>query len=156
MNPEKNFLAIELKSKRIETTLKKLDIVKHKNIRLARFYVDQDVTTVLPELSISEIIINHPDPWPKRKHFKHRLIQHEFLDALYKILVPSGRINISTDDTSYRQWICKIFFNRTDFESLYPNGFTMAPPENYVRTYFDEKHEAEGFPPAFMSYVKRS
>jgi len=152
--PQDNFLGIELKQKRIVTILKKLSIEKNHNVRLLRQYIDDKITQIIPKDSISEIIINHPDPWPKRKHHKNRLIQHQFIDAVNSILQMGGKLRISTDDPDYRKWICKIFDKRKDFTSLYAGGYTMIIPEDHLWTYFDDLHSKEGFEPAFMLYKK--
>ena len=154
LNPHLNFLAVELKSKRIITTLKKLDIVKNCNVRLLRQFIDDKVTSIIPRNSISEIIINHPDPWPKRKHHKNRLIQNPFIDAINSILQIGCHLKISTDDPDYRQWICRIFTQRKDFINLYDDGYTMTVPPDHLWTYFDEKQSKAGLQPAFMKYKK--
>jgi len=152
--PQENFLGVELKSKRITTTLKKLDINKNPNVRLLRKFIDDKVTEIIPKNSISQIIINHPDPWPKRKHHKNRLIQHAFINAVNGILKMGGHLKISTDDPDYRKWILKIFTQRKDFVSLYTDGYSMIVPEDHLWTYFDELQSKDGFKPAFMLYKK--
>ena len=152
--PEKNFVGIELKDKRIITTLKKLDIEKNSNVRILRLYVDKDIKNYIEPTSIDEIIVYHPDPWPKTRHHKHRLFKHPFLDAVYPILKLGGYIKISTDDYNYVNWITKLFQERNDFESKYSEGYTMITPEDHFKTYFDELKSAEGFDPFFMMYRK--
>ena len=150
--PERNFIGIELRDKRINSTLKKLDINRNFNVRLLRLYVDQNIQKYIKPNSIDEIIIHHPDPWPKTRHHKHRLFQHHFIDALYPILKIGGYIRISTDDPDYAKWIIKHFKERDDFVSMYKDDFTMIPPEDHLVTFFDAIKSAEGFDPFFMKY----
>ncbi|HPR18343.1 MAG TPA: tRNA (guanosine(46)-N7)-methyltransferase TrmB [Candidatus Cloacimonadota bacterium] len=154
-NPEINFVAIELKEKRIKTILRQLDAETHKNVRLMKLYVDAKVTSILPAESFQMIYIIHPDPWPKRRHHSRRLIQQNFIDVLWKLLLPAGRIRLSTDHTGYADWIVNEFSRRPDFVSVYENGFTCDPPENHFETFFEKVKRKEGFPPYFMEFEKR-
>ncbi|MCL2063236.1 MAG: tRNA (guanosine(46)-N7)-methyltransferase TrmB [Candidatus Cloacimonetes bacterium] len=153
--PEKNFIGIELKDKRIMTTLKKLDIENNSNVRLLKLFVDSDIVKYIRPESIDELIIYHPDPWPKTRHHKHRLFQKSFLDSIYPILKIDGYIRISTDDLNYKDWIVRLFNERDDFESMYPEGYSMIVPDDHLWTYFDEIKSKEGYEPCFMLYKKK-
>src|SRR6056297_1194466 len=83
---DKNFLGIEVKPKRIKSILKKLELQQHSNVRLLQLFVDAQSSQIIPPNSIEMIYINHPDPWPKRRHHKRRLLQDEFIDILHRIL----------------------------------------------------------------------
>ena len=76
---------------------------EYKNIRIW----PDDVRDFLrgTELKFSEIWILHPDPWPKAKHEKRRLLHAEFLELMGKYLAPGGRIIIGTDHWEYFDWI---------------------------------------------------
>ncbi|MBN2461770.1 MAG: tRNA (guanosine(46)-N7)-methyltransferase TrmB, partial [Candidatus Cloacimonetes bacterium] len=114
-NLQINFLGIDVKDKRIKTILRKLDLQENSNVRLLRLFVDQNLERIIPAASLERIYILHPDPWPKRKHHKNRLIQDLFLDVLSRLLIPSGDIMISTDHREYAWWIKGIFAGREDF-----------------------------------------
>ena len=149
-----NFLAIELKENRIKTIIRQLDPKIHKNVRIVRLFVDNKITDYLPEESVKMIYIIHPDPWPKRKHHKNRLIQHDFIDVLWKILKPGGILQLSTDHEEYADWIIQHFLERKDFESFYEKGFSRYPEEEHIETFFEKKKKEEGFKPFFMKYRK--
>ena len=153
-HPDVNFLAIELKEKRIKTIIRQLDTKINKNVRVARLFVDEKITDYIPEESFQMIYIIHPDPWPKRKHHKNRLIQHCFIDVLWRIMKPGGFIEISTDHKEYANWIVQHFRERKDFESVYDKGFTKNPEEEHIETFFEKKKREEGFEPFFMKYRK--
>lgn len=59
--------------------------------------------------SVQEIFINFPDPWPKRRHAKYRLIQQEFVDDLTRILIKNGSATIVTDDERYSEQVVSCF-----------------------------------------------
>ena len=153
-SPERNFIGVELKSKRIITTLKKLDPMKHPNVRLLNLFIDSNATEVLPPASIDEFIIYHPDPWPKKRHHKRRLFQHSFMDALYILLKTDGIIRISTDNLDYAEWIKELFAERHDFIAVYKDGYSSIVPEDHFTTYFDSLQESQGYQTWFFIYKK--
>jgi len=154
IHPERNFIGIELRTKRITTILKKLDITKNTNVRLLNIFVDENVTNIIPDESIDEIIIYHPDPWPKTRHHKRRMFQESFLDSIKKILKRGGFVRISTDSYEYVLWIKDLFDKRDDYASMYEEGYTRIAPEDHFWTYFDEVQSQEGYEPLFMLYKK--
>jgi tRNA (guanine-N7-)-methyltransferase len=153
-HPEINFIGIELKRKRIITITKKLNIEEHCNVRLANFYVDHNITKHIKPHSIDCIYIQHPDPWPKRRHHKNRLFQHPFIDALAIMLKDNCEVRIATDHDDYTKWIVKHFKERKDFSAKFENGFTTEPYEGHIVTYFETVKLQEGFEPKFMHYKK--
>ena len=153
-HPDVNFLAIELKEKRIKTIIRQLDTKINKNVRVIRLFVDDAITDYIQEGSFQMIYIIHPDPWPKRKHHKNRLIRHGFIDVLWRTLKSGGFIEISTDHKEYANWIIQHFRERKDFESVYDKGFINNPEEEHIETFFEKKKREEGFEPFFMKYRK--
>jgi tRNA (guanine-N7-)-methyltransferase len=151
---DRNFLGIEVKGERIRSILHKLDPQRHTNVRLMRLYVDASVINIIPRHSIRRIFIIHPDPWPKRKHHKNRLIQDGFIDTLNQILRLRGDVELATDHQGYARWIVEHFNARDDFKPLYENGFTTLPRAGHIVTYFEEVKRKEGYPPYFMRFRK--
>ena len=76
---------------------------QYENIRI----YPGDVRELLSGITfqISKIYILHPDPWPKARHEKRRLLSKEFLNAIAARLKPDGEIIIGTDHTDYYDWI---------------------------------------------------
>jgi tRNA (guanine-N7-)-methyltransferase len=149
-----NFLGIEIKEKRIKTIVRTIQIDVNKNVRILQKYVDDDITELIPAGSFEKIFIQFPDPWPKRKHKDRRLLQNEFIDILHTLLAEKGYVEISTDHPDYKEWICEKFQTRTDFDSVYENGFSTELPEEHIETYFEKFKREEGYPPFFFKYQK--
>ncbi|RLC54238.1 MAG: tRNA (guanosine(46)-N7)-methyltransferase TrmB [Candidatus Cloacimonadota bacterium] len=155
-NPDINYLAIELKEKRIKTILRQLDEEIHKNVKLIRLFVDEAVIGIIPQASLSMIYIIHPDPWPKKKHNRRRLIQQRFIDVLWQLLASNGKVFLSTDHSDYAAWIVDHFNRRNDFISIHEKGFSRTAPEDHIETHFEKMKKEEGFPPYFMAYRKKN
>ncbi len=151
-NPNINYIGIDLKEKRIKTILRKLYKEKLKNVRIAKIYLNNENIKFLPPNSIEKIYLQHPDPWPKKRHFHRRIIQSEFINILHELLITNGIVDIATDHKDYAIWIVEHFKERKDFFSIYKKGFTKESEKGHIETYFEKKKREEGFEPYFMKY----
>jgi tRNA (guanine-N7-)-methyltransferase len=100
-NPDKNFLGIEksLKYSRILNRRAKKENLN--NLRLLNTEAGYFVSKYIPENSVSEYHIYFPDPWPKKRYNKRRLVNPAFLQALIPSLKPGGHIHYATDFKEY-------------------------------------------------------
>ena len=100
-NPDTNFIGIEVYPPGIGRLLNNLHHKGLMNVRIIR----ADATTVIPQCfdknSLSKILILFPDPWPKKRHHKRRLIQTDFVSMLATKLCPSGVLHLATDSEDY-------------------------------------------------------
>jgi tRNA (guanine-N7-)-methyltransferase len=113
--PQKLLLGIELYQPGIGSMLSRLENLKIGNVAL----VDEPAQKVLAELtpkSVSEIRIFFPDPWPKKRHLKRRLIQPEFLEQMLVVLKPMGIARLATDWAEYGEWMAEHFAMNTNFK----------------------------------------
>ncbi len=151
-NTNINFIGIDLKEKRVKTIFRKLFDAKLENVRIAKIYLNEENIKFIPPNSIETIHLQHPDPWPKKRHFHRRLIQPGFIDILHKLLVNGGTVEIATDHEEYTNWIVEHFMKRKDFTSLYKKGFTRETEDGHIETYFEKRKREEGFDPHFMKF----
>ena len=153
MYPEHNFLGIEMSEKRIKNCLRKLNPERNPNVRLLRRYVDSSIQDWFLPHSIHGVFIQHPDPWPKRRHHRRRLIQQDFLNALAEILNPAAQVQISTDHLDYAQWIVDEFAINPYYVSLQNQPLQSTPNlDAHVPTWFEETQKKSGFQPHYMLY----
>lgn len=101
------FVGIDLLSKRIRKADRKKELLNLKNI----FFLKAEATEfleALPEnIYINDTFIMHPDPWPKKKHHKNRLIQDSFLEALHDRSQQGSKLFFKTDHEPYFEWTKK-------------------------------------------------
>ncbi len=150
---KRNYLGIDINRERINFTLRQLQTERHSNVRVLDLYVDEKVINIIPEGSIRKVFIIHPDPWPKRRHHGRRLIRHEFINVLYRILDERGVVEIQTDHREYAKWILQHFQERQDFMPIY-GGCSEIPRHGHIVTYFEEKKLREGNKPVYITYKK--
>lgn len=104
-NPKDFFFGFEPHLNGVVNLLAKLEVEPLSNLRIST----NDVRPALadfPDKFFDQIFILFPDPWPKSKHFKRRLINQEFLDLILAPKIKSaGKLTIATDHDSYKTWI---------------------------------------------------
>ena len=113
---------------------------EYENIRIW----PDDVRKLFSEsnLLFNEIWVLHPDPWPKARHEKRRLLNSDFLSVLGKHLTPNGQIIIGTDHWEYFDWIVE----QTKKTALYAS----FPPLSTIHTRYAEKNMAGTQEPKYM------
>ena len=99
--PDGGFLGVEWANKYYRYTADRMVRWGITNVRLMRTDARHLVIHHLPPACLTLLHIYHPDPWPKRRHHKRRLIQPAFVAAVVEALVPGGRIAIQTDHAEY-------------------------------------------------------
>ena len=97
--PDKNFLGIERLLNRLRTSAHKAAALD--NVRLLRMESFYAVRYLLPAESVEGFYLLFPDPWPKRRHHRRRIVTAEFLGSVHTALRKNGRIYIATDDVDY-------------------------------------------------------
>ena len=117
-NPDKNFIGIEVYGSGLGQCLNKIDKHKIKNIRLIYGDAVEVFEQFIIKKSVEKINILFPDPWPKKRHHKRRLINKGFLTLLSKSLKNKGIVNISTDWEDYAQQIEITFKESNQFKEI--------------------------------------
>ena len=153
-NPNVNFFAVDVKEKRIKTIIRRLDENLHKNVKVIKVFIDSETIKKFPKDKIEKIYLLFPDPWPKKKHHRRRIIQSNFIDNLNILLKVNGVLEITTDHQGYAMWIKEHFDERNDFEPIYKEKYLRNPQKNHIITYFEEKKRAEGYIPYYFFYKK--
>jgi tRNA (guanine-N7-)-methyltransferase len=106
--PDHNFLGVERQLVRLHKVDKKIRRAGLTNARLLRVEASYFVGKLVTDHSVAAYHILFPDPWPKRRHAKHRLFQAAFVDELRRTLTPGGAVNVATDDADYFAHIQKV------------------------------------------------
>lgn len=100
-HPEKTCIGIDIIADRITRANRKKNRARLANVHFINTSAEDFFAIFPSQISISELLILFPDPWPKRRHHKNRLMQTEFLSRLSRWVTPSSRLYFRTDDLAY-------------------------------------------------------
>jgi tRNA (guanine-N7-)-methyltransferase len=146
-NPEKNFIGVERLLGRIQKLDRKgrqLGLTNLRGIRIESAYFLQ---YLLPPHAAAVLHIYFPDPWPKKKHRWHRLINESFPALARHALAPGGTVFLRTDDADYFQQMNEVFSAAKAFQKV-------EPPSELVEivTDFERDFNAQGVPTLRAAY----
>jgi tRNA (guanine-N7-)-methyltransferase len=122
-NPNYNFIGIELYQKGIANLINQLNKEHLANIKIIYGDAAKVLSAVFSNNSIKQIQLFFPDPWPKLRHHKRRLINPEFLTIIKKKLCGNGILHIATDFENYAKQILKHIANFPEFTQLQQHNF---------------------------------
>ena len=152
--PDKNFIGTEIlngRAKKFNAKIEKRDL---KNIVVFKGDARRFVWEFLYERMVSEFIILFPDPWPKKRHHKNRLLKGAFINMLGFRLTRGGTVTIATDFPEYREWIIQEFDKNGTFLCI-RKGKDPVYPDTFSKTLFHERYEKEGREIYFLKFRKR-
>jgi tRNA (guanine-N7-)-methyltransferase len=154
-HPHINWIAVEKRFVRVNKIESKIKKMNMKNLITVCGEAYNATKVYFPEDSVSEIFINFPDPWPKRRHARNRLIQPLFLDEMRRILKDDGTITIVTDDPDYSRLMINEFAKHQGFDSCYPDPYYETERLNYGTSFFEELWRQKGKVIRYHTFRKR-
>lgn len=154
-NPKINWIAIEIKYDRARKIWSKIKNHSLKNLIVIWGEGAKVTHEFMPSGTIEEVYINFPDPWPKRRHWKNRIIQQPFLAEVHRVLTPSGKFTFVTDDLTYSKILLEEMKEFQKLENAYPEGFTDEK-EGYGSSFFEELWRSKGKKIRYHEFMKVS
>jgi tRNA (guanine-N7-)-methyltransferase len=155
-HPQTGFIGCEVFENGIVKLLAQIEQRRLDNIRIfpddARLMI-----AALPPASVGRVFILFPDPWPKRRQHKRRIVSRATLDGLAKIMTDGAELRVATDDGDYLSWILERVTTHPVFEwrARRPADWRERPPD-WPPTRYEAKARAAGRPPAFLRVRRRS
>jgi tRNA (guanine-N7-)-methyltransferase len=111
----------------------------------------------LPAASLGRVFILFPDPWPKLRHHKRRLVARATLDRLAETMQPGAELRLATDDPGYLVWMLEHVTAHPDFAWLARRPADWRErPAGWPPTRYEEKARAAGRTPAFLRFARRN
>jgi tRNA (guanine-N7-)-methyltransferase len=114
-NPAIDFIAIEVHGPGIGSLLKKIDALELRNLRLIRHDAVAVLESMIPDGLLAGIHLFFPDPWPKKRHHKRRLVQSPFAALAARKLAPGGYFHAATDWPEYAVQIEEVLSSNSSF-----------------------------------------
>jgi len=155
-NPDIGFIGCEAYRNGLAKLVAVIEAEQLRNIRLW----DGDATDLLPALpqaSIDGVDLLYPDPWPKRRQRKRRIVSDEFLAALARVLRPHGLFRFATDIDDYAGWTLARVLRSPDFvwEARRPSDW-REPWAGWPGTRYEAKALREGRRPSYLTFRRVS
>lgn len=129
------------------------------NLQNLKIYPDdaRELVAKLPEASVDTLMVLYPDPWPKAKHKKRRLVNQTLLSDAGRILKDKGQLLLVTDIVDYALWMLHAVYEEGSFfpEATSPAQWAQAP-EGWVSTGYERKAKKEGRSPFYLTFRKKA
>ncbi len=148
-NPEVGYVAVEMHSPGLAALLILINQMELENIKFIREDATYLLANHIPDNSLDGIHLLFPDPWPKNRQHKRRMVQSEFIEMVGRKLKQGGFIHIATDWQPYADWI-KVRFDKSESFS----GGVVDRPSWRVLSKFEGQGLRKGHQVTDFKYIK--
>ncbi len=154
-HPERNWVAVEIQFERARKiwskiqnlNLKNLFVVCGEGLTFTKYYA--------PTGGFASVYVNFPDPWPKDKHAKKRILKEPFLTEISRASASGALATIATDHPEYAGQIIEGMLANPLWEPKFPAPHFVMDFEEYGSSYFHDLWRAQGIPVHFMQFANR-
>jgi tRNA (guanine-N7-)-methyltransferase len=154
-HPSYNWVAVEKRFDRVRKIWSKIKndqldnlfVICGEGLRLTREYIRNE--------TVDQVYVNFPDPWPKKRHAKNRIIQSPFAEQMGRILKVDGVLTMVTDDPTYSEQMIEVLQQQEGMGSLYPEPYFVTELEGYGTSYFDTLWRDKGRVIRYHQYRKQ-
>lgn len=142
--PDINFIGVEVHLAGIGSLVADLKEHDIQNVRIAPFDAVDVLANYVDDSVLSGVQIFFPDPWPKKRHHKRRLIQADFIELLRKKIKPNGFIHCATDWQDYAESMLSVLSSLPYLYNTNPNGGYCSRPNTRPLTKFEQRGQRLG------------
>lgn len=154
--PQRLLVGMEVKYKPLIQSIRRARRDGAENARIVR-YDANCLEDIFGHEELNHVFIHHPDPWPRKRDWKHRLIQDDFLEVLWPLMRPGSYVNFKTDSEDYYDWALPIF-EKSKFKKIRATRDLHKSDwasENFV-THFESLFLQKGQPIFYCRFEKPS
>ncbi|WP_298266912.1 tRNA (guanosine(46)-N7)-methyltransferase TrmB [Geobacter sp.] len=155
-NPGTNYIAIDFYNKGCYKTCHRIEKHGLANVRVVRDEARKFIAERIPKGSLAAVHINCPDPWPKKRHRKRRLVNREFAAFIRDYLAPGGDFYFATDFDDYGLDVAEMMAGVPGFENRLAPDRYRHELEGYHLSKYMQKFMAEGKRIYFVHYRRAS
>jgi tRNA (guanine-N7-)-methyltransferase len=129
-HPEADFIAVEVHGPGVGSLLNRIEKEKLSNIRIVRHDAVEVLERMVPDGALAAIHLFFPDPWPKKRHHKRRLVQPSFVLLIKEKLSAGGIVHLATDWPDYAEHMDSVF-SKEPFLERAEKGFVERPTTKF-------------------------
>jgi tRNA (guanine-N7-)-methyltransferase len=149
-DPATGYLAVEVHRPGIGKLLLRVEENELKNVRAIEGDAFEIFEQMISDASLDGVHLFFPDPWPKARHFKRRIVNQEFIAAVAAKLKPNAFLHIATDWQPYAEWIAEEFTKQTFF-----TGGVVNRPDWRPLTRFEDQGINKEHPVSDFRFIKK-
>lgn len=126
-HPDDDFLGIEVHRPGVGHLMLRAESLELRNIRVACRDAVEVLSRQLPDASLDAVLLYFPDPWPKKRHHKRRIVQPAFVALVASKLKPGGRFRLATDWQNYAEQMLAVVGDCAMLENEFDAGYAPRP-----------------------------
>ena len=153
-HPDEDFIGIEVYLTGVGRLLGAIDVAGATNVRVFNLDAVEVLAAGFADASLDNVLLYFPDPWPKKRHHKRRIVQPVFADEIARVLAPGGIWRLATDWENYARHMREVLDVHPAFDNIGDaNGYVSAPPRRDTR--FENRGVKKGHVVHDMAYRRR-
>lgn len=154
-DPERNFVAVELQFERARKIWSKIQNFKLSNLLVVCGEGLTFTKSYVKDPVFAASYVNFPDPWPKERHSKNRLLQEPFFSELSRVSLPGSILTIATDHSGYASSIIEGLQASSQWQSSYPAPHYITDYPGYGTSYFEALWRERGLDVHYIQYCNQ-
>jgi tRNA (guanine-N7-)-methyltransferase len=152
-HPDTDFIAVEVHAPGVGSLLRRIESLGLNNLRVVRHDAVDVLARMIADSSLAGIHLFFPDPWPKKRHYKRRLVQPEFVALAARKLAPGGTLHAATDWPDYAEQMLAVLSAEPLLENV-AKGYATRPAGRPL-TKFEHRGLALGHPVRDLVFRRR-
>lgn len=153
--PDSNFVGLDFYHKGIRKIITRVDKLQLKNIRIAYGDAREKLPYLFKNEELSEIFINFPDPWPKKRHIKRRLIKPPFVRLLSEKLIPGKGLRLATDSEPYAREMLEYLEAETSLKNNIGEMSFLFDRNDTPKTKYEKYFIKAGEKIYYLDFIKK-
>jgi tRNA (guanine-N7-)-methyltransferase len=144
LNPDKDFIGVEVHRPGIASLMRSMYEQQLSNLRIFRIDANEVLQQAIPDNSLAGVQLFFPDPWPKTRHHKRRIVQAEFVELIRRKLINGGIFHLATDWQDYAKHMLNVLEAAPGFINKAGAGLYSQRPIERPLTKFEQRGQRLG------------
>jgi len=153
-HPERDYLGLEVHAPGVGHCLLRAAAAGLSNLRVLQHDAVEVLEQSIAAAALDEVLVYFPDPWPKKRHHKRRLVQAPFVALLAGRLAPGGRLRLATDWAPYADWMRAVLDASAEFRNVAAGAGYVPRPAERPTTKFERRGTRLGHEARDLEYLR--
>ena len=154
--PNSNFIGIDFYHKGIRKIMTRIKNLQLKNIRVVYGDIRSKIPILFKDGELDTVYINFPDPWPKKRHLKRRLIKPKFVNQLAEKIGLEGKVCLATDSEKYAYEMLDYFNSEILFQNMGNNSGFLKERIDLPKSKYEKNYINAGEKVFYLEYLRQT